>query len=152
MKPCNLKTCETCPFVKNCKNFKSPFNSTVITLNTTLDCSSMNVVYCLACNKDNCKQIYIGQTQRQLKERFGEHKTSVRTKQNNSVGQHFNGPGHSLANMNILAIEKVFSRGTAIIEKRESHWINKLEAEFKGLNRTKWNKLVSFLYSHLDMV
>ena len=42
---------------------------------------------------------------------------------------------HSVANMNILALEKVFNPGTKIIEKRESHWINKLEAEYLGLNR-----------------
>ena len=91
----------------------------------------------LQCTQENCKQIYVGQTQRQLKERFEEHKTSVRKKSNNAVGDHFNGPGHTLANMNILAIEKVFTPGQAIIEKRESMWISKLEAEFRGLNRQK---------------
>ena len=137
MKPCNEKLCETCPFVKQCKQFKGPFNSTIVQLNSTLCCTSTNVVYCLQCTKDNCKQIYVGQTQRQLKERFGEHKTSVRKKSNNAIGDHFNGPGHSLANMNILALEKVFTPGQAMIEKRESLWINKLEAEFRGLNRQK---------------
>ena len=79
----------------------------------------------------------MGHTQRQLKERFSDHKTSVRTHSKNAVGAHFNGPGHSLANMNILAIEKVFTPGLAVIEKRESYYINLLEAEFKGMNRKK---------------
>ena len=82
-----------------------------------------------------CSKIYVGQTQRQLGERFSEHKTSVRTKANNVVGQHFCGPGHSLENMHIMAIEKVFTRGTKFIEKRESLWIEKLAAELKGLNK-----------------
>ena len=69
MKPCNEKLCETCPFVKECKQFKGPFNSTMVQLNSTLCCTSTNVVYCLQCTKDNCKQIYVGQTERQLKER-----------------------------------------------------------------------------------
>ena len=93
MKPCNGKNCETCPFVKNCKQFKGPFNDTVVQINSTLNCTSTNVVYCLQCSKENCKQIYIGETQRELKQRFAEHKTSVRIFSKNAVGEHFNGPG-----------------------------------------------------------
>jgi hypothetical protein len=44
------------------------------------------------------------------------------------LGQHFNGPGHSLENLKITATEKVFKRGTATILKRESLWINLFEA------------------------
>ena len=137
MKACNLKRCETCPFVKSGKNFKSPFNSTLVQLNSSLSCASSNVVYCLLCSKENCQQIYIGQTKRQLKERFGEHKTSVRNNSRCTVGEHFNGPGHSLHDMKILALVKVFTPGQRILEKRESFWINKLEAEYSGLNRKK---------------
>ena len=60
------------------------------------------------------------------------------------MGEHFNGPGHSLADMKILALEKVFTPGKQIIEKRESFYINKLEAEFKGLNKKKLLKLFIF--------
>ena len=72
-----------------------------------------------------------------VRDRQTEHKTSVRTYSKNAVGEHFNGPGHSLADMNILAIEKVFTPGHRNVEKRESLWINKLEAHFQGLNRKK---------------
>ena len=113
----------------------TPFNQTKFKINSALDCTSKNAVYCLFCNKPGCSKIYVGQTQRELRERFSEHKTSVRTKSKKVVGQHFSGPGHTLANMEIMAIEKVFTKGTKFIEKRESMWIEKLEAEFKGLNK-----------------
>ena len=61
----------------------------------------------------------------------------MRTEKKNAIGEHFNGPGHTMANMNILAVEKVYNRGKTIIEKRESYYINKLAAEYKGLNRRK---------------
>ena len=51
------------------------------------------------------------------------------------VGQHFNEPGHSIFNMKVAALEKVFDRGKPIIEQRESIWIEILEAEFKVLNQ-----------------
>ena len=135
MKKCNKNGCLTCPYVKKVKEFKNPFNNTSFQINSALDCTSQNVVYCILCNKPGCLKIYVGQTQRHLSERFGEHKTSIRNKANNVVGQHFCGPGHSLENANIIAIEKVFTKGTKFIEKRESLWIEKLEAEFKGLNK-----------------
>ena len=95
------------------------------------------MVYGLFCDKENCRQLYIGKTERKLKEWLSEHKTSVRNNQKNVVGEHFNGPGHSLENLKITAIEKVFKRGTETILKRESLWINLFEAEFKGLNSKK---------------
>ena len=131
IKACNAKQCQTCPYVKTGKNFKSLFNSTVMQLNSALSCASTNVVYCLLCLKENCQQIYIGQTKRQVKERFGEHKTSVRSNSKCAVAEHFD--GHLLHDMQILALEKVFTPG--ILEKRESLYINMLEAEYSGLNR-----------------
>ena len=50
---------------------------TFVQLSSTLSCAITNIVYSLLCSKENCQQIYIGQTKRQLKECFGEHKTSV---------------------------------------------------------------------------
>ena len=81
--------------------------------------------------------IYIGCTSRTLQERFSEHKSSVRTFKNNTIGEHFNGPGHSVANLTICAFEKVLSVSQEILEKRESFYINKLESEHKGLNKKK---------------
>ena len=72
-----------------------------------------------------------------MKERLYEHKNSVRNKAKNVVGVHFNGPGHSLENLKITAIEKVFDRSQEIILKRESLLINTFEAEYQGLNARK---------------
>ena len=137
MKPCNENKCETCPFVVHTRKFRGPFNQVEVQINGPVNRITSNVVYCLQCNKTNCRQIYIGHTQRPLKERFGEHKTSVRNNSKNAIGDHFNGPGHSIFDMKILALEKVYKPGLSIIEKRESLWINRFEAEFRGLNRKK---------------
>ena len=135
MTACNKPLCETCPYIQKLHKFKGPFSKNEVTLNAPMNCLSTNVIYCINCKK--CQQIYIGQTSRQLKDRFSEHKTSVRTSQKNAIGDHFNGPGHSLSHMTIFAIEKVFNHGQQILEKRESLIIRNLEAEFKGLNRKK---------------
>ena len=51
------------------------------------------------------------------------------------VGHYFNEPGHSIYNMVVAAVEQVFYQGRKIIEKRESMWIENLEAEYRGLNK-----------------
>ena len=42
------------------------------------NCQTQNLVYGIFCNKENCKQIYIGKTERKLKERLSEHVISVK--------------------------------------------------------------------------
>ena len=137
MKPCNKPSCETCPYVQKCSDFKGPFNDSKVKLNSPMDCNTKNVVYCIQCRK--CDQIYIGQTSRSIKDRFSEHKTSVRTNQKNSIGDHFNGPGHNLGCMKIFGLEKIWQPSQQNLEKRESMWISKFQAEHRGLNRRKWN-------------
>ena len=62
------------------------------------------MVYGIFCDKENCKQLYIGKTERKLKERLAEHKFSVRNNANNVIGVHFKGPGHSVENLKQTAI------------------------------------------------
>ena len=86
-----------------------------------------------------------------MKERLFEHKNSVKNEAKNVVGVHFNGPGHSLENLKITAIENVFNRNKEIILKRESFFINTFEAEYKGLNARK-RKLVSFRFRNSNLL
>ena len=111
MKRCNQPRCEACPYILEGKEVSSPFCATSVRINSALDCNSKNLVYGLFCDKDNCNQIYIGKTERKLKERLSEHKSSVRKKEKNVVGVHFNGPGHSVDNLKITGIEKILNRG-----------------------------------------
>ena len=60
-------------------------------------------------------------------------------------------PGHSLADMNILAIEKVFTPGKKIIEKRESLWIQ-AGSTLSRLKQKKVKFWVSFLFLHPNIV
>ncbi|CAH3127779.1 unnamed protein product, partial [Porites lobata] len=63
-----------------------------------LSCKSKNLIYLIQCNK--CKCQYIGETKRQLNERFGEHHRSMLNLQQLSdptpVSLRFNQAGHSI--------------------------------------------------------
>ena len=84
MTACNKPLCETCPYVQKVQKFKGPFSKNEVILNAPMNCLSKNVIYCINCKK--CQQIYIGQTSRQLKDRFSEHKTSVRNSKKKRLG------------------------------------------------------------------
>ena len=105
-----------------------------------LTCQSSNVVYIITCTK--CNLQYVGETDRTLKERFSEHKGYVRTKKvSQTTGAHFNLPGHSIDDMRIMAIEKIFdrgphNRGPQYRKEMEKENIANFNTYHRGLNKT----------------
>ena len=87
----------------------------------------------MTCQK--CKQQYIGQTSRRLKDRVQEHVRSIRRNEN-SVGQHFNGPGHALKDLEVSVLEKVIPRTRSLLETREDLWIKTFRCVIpNGMNK-----------------
>ena len=77
----------------------------------------------------------VGDT-RPCRQRCTEHRGAVRNHFDTGVGEHFNLPGHELANFNFLPFEKVRSRDPFVIEARESFWIEKYAVLGEGgMNR-----------------
>ena len=132
MKKCN--NCSVCPYIKEGKVVKATFSNYKIEVNSSVDCSTRNVVYLLGCSK--CPMQYIGETERMLKDRFSEHKGYVNTKnQSKTTGMHFNQKGHSVNNMEITIIEKVYNQDPLLRQQREKMFIQKFNTKYKGLNK-----------------
>ena len=74
---------------------------------------------------------------RTLSAHFGEHLGSVRNMTNNETGTHFNLPGHSIRDMEVKVLEKVFTQNRVTRETRKSLWIREFESEIKGINKKK---------------
>ena len=71
-----------------------------------------------------------------LKERFSEHKTYVNTNnQSKATRIHFNLKGHSISDMEITIIEKVFNKDPRFRKQREKLFIQKFNTKYRGLNR-----------------
>ena len=64
MKKCNHPRCDSCPFILQVKDVKSPFGATSVKINAAVDCNSQNLVYGICCDKERCKLLYIGKTER----------------------------------------------------------------------------------------
>ena len=132
MSKCNEQNCTACPFIIEGKEIK--INGIQWKIKRRLNCRSYNVIYAIICQKDNCKHAYIGETKQMLKSRLAQHRGYV---QNNTeaTGQHFNLPGHSLADLRVIIIEQVKKSDTQYRKEREEYHIRRFNTLHKGINR-----------------
>ena len=97
-----------------------------------------NVIYLVQCNR--CNLQYIGETKRQLKDRFNEYrravdKTSIKSKPT-TVSEHFlSHSNHSYTDMQLIPLQKIQSSRDSVLKARKSHLIDKaMTLEPHGLN------------------
>ena len=132
MKKCG-QNCTVCPYIKECKSVK--INGIEWKINRTLNCKSFNVVYAIICTTGNCKKTYIGETKRLLRIRLDNHRGYVNNFIHNATGSHFNHAGHSLANVQIVALEQIKKNYDAHRKERDEYFILKFNTAHKGINR-----------------
>ena len=129
------RECATCPWVKEGRTAIATNSKFKKEITSHLTCKSRNVIYLIECSK--CNQQYIGETDRTLHERFSEHKSYVNSKKlNQATGSQFNLPGHSVSDMNIMAIQKIHQRGTPYRKEYEKEEIANFNSYHKGINRS----------------
>ena len=110
MRKCGTN-CTACPYIREGKRIK--INGQEWKINGDLHCKSFNVIYAVVCKKENCREVYIGETKRFLKFRLDNHRGYIVNKHlTEATGEHFNLPGHSLADISVTAIEKVKQNNT----------------------------------------
>ena len=104
-------------------------------INRTLNCKSFNVVYAIICTKENCKKTYIGETKRFLRNRLDDHRGYVNNFVHNVTGTHFTQQGHSLANVQIVALEQIKKNFDQYRKGEVEYFIRKFNTVMNGLNR-----------------
>ena len=132
MKKCG-KPCPACPFIKEGKSVK--YKKSNWEIYGKVNCETKNVIYLIECNKTSCRMRYIGETERQLRERFNDHKKYIKSIiPTQSTGEHFNSSGHSLHNITITIVEKVKHQDKDYRLEREKFYIKKFDTYNNGLN------------------
>ena len=80
--------------------------------------------------------VYIGETERDLSERFSEHRGYVKQKVlSQPTGLHFNMPGHALSDMKVTVVEKVKKIDKNYRIERERYFIRYFNTFYDGMNR-----------------
>ena len=135
---CNHPRCLTCPFLQEGQT-KYTFSATKEErrINDNLNCKSKNLIYFIECKK--CTKQYIGETKRQLHERFGEHRRSIQNHHQlikpTPVSTHLNQPGHSIDHLLLTPLELIHNTRDSVRKAREAHLINKaMTLEPLGIN------------------
>ena len=137
------RLCRLCILFKPTRTHSCRRTGKVWRINHHIDCQTKNVVYKLTCKKCPLWGPYIGKTKRAFCERVQEHRGYISqwaTTKNpkirkHPIGIHFNGPGHSVADLLPIAIEKVFPEDKPnTLTNRESYWINMYDSASFGAN------------------
>jgi hypothetical protein len=128
------KSCSACPYIKEGRNIK--YGKQTWKINKKLSCNNYNIIYLVECNKDTCKQRYIGESKRPLRNRLAEHRGYIVNRHiDKATGAHFTSPGHSVSNLTITILEQVKYNNELYRKERERYFINKLNTYHGGLNR-----------------
>ena len=79
---------------------------------------------------------YIGLSKRRFSKQFSENRDYPKAgKIDEPSGQHFSLPGHTVSNLQGLAIEHVKNKDPFVLKAREAFLIQKFDSYRKGLNK-----------------
>ena len=135
------KQCKVCPYtMERTKTVTGTASGYVHQISEAVTCETTNCIYYWKCTKPNCQDYpsceYIGMTTRQFKDRLAEHrdypKRNVTTEPS---GFHFTQPGHTVAHLRGLVLEKVRSPDPFVLKAREHLLIQKFDTYRNGLNQ-----------------
>ena len=100
--PCGHSRCRTRNYISNETTLHGPKCS--IKIKESFTCDSSGLVYCISCRR--CHAIYIGETGRTLRERFGEHLRSItKCVPGFPVAEHSNSHGHCLDDAQVRGVK-----------------------------------------------
>ena len=148
---CELKyACLTCKASKTCHNFQSTTTENIYPVQGRISCKTENVIYLITCNI--CQDQYIGQTKRELRKRFYEHRRAlINFDQSYAFTKHFleEHPNTRIdpekVPITVIGIENIedqksHEKNLAKRLEREQYWIDTLVTfRPRGLNNDKWN-------------
>ena len=123
MTPCDSNACLTCKSFITCRILKTQTYG-------HLTCGSSNVVYAIHCIR--CGLMYVGETGRNLQSRINGHRAGIIKDSQSLLYEHSRLPGHSVADMKIQTIEKIYQSSENPVNTRlhwrlrELHWIKEL--------------------------
>ena len=130
--PCDSNACLTCHSFISDQSFKSNLTGRIYESQTykQLTCGSSNVVYATHCIR--CGLMYVGETGRSLQSTINGHRAGISKDGQSLLYEHFRLPGHSIADIKVQILEKVYHSSENPVNIRlhrrirELHWIKKL--------------------------
>ena len=104
--PCG-KPCKTCPMITPSRTITSKYNKTYKIMKH-LDCQTSYTVYVITCRK--CGLQYTGETTQTTNNRIRNHISTINTKKDTPVAEHFNGRGHTINDVTVTIVDQEFRK------------------------------------------
>ena len=106
--PCDSNACLTCNSFISDQSFKSNLTGRIYKTQNyeQLTCGSSNVVYAIHCIQ--CGLMYVSKTGRSLQSRLNGHRAGIIKDGQSLLYKHFRLPGHSVADMKVQILEKIY--------------------------------------------
>ena len=103
--------------------FTSHKTGQVLKMKFAAFCRSSNIVYLITCRR--CGQQYVGETGQPLHCRINSHRFDIRQRrtEESPVAEHFNGTGHTLADLTVVVIDQLYSHNACLRKIPVSRWI-----------------------------
>ena len=133
-------TCRYCPKLNTDGRILCSASGRTYMARFNVCCSSSNLIYCITCKR--CGFQYVGQTKRELKERFSEHFLKItKNDPESEIARHFNSQHHmGLDDIVIHIIDFVYAsphtpKAKYLRDLLEFNWIQRLHTNAPmGLN------------------
>ena len=135
------KPCKICPYtMENTNTVTGTASGYKHQIKEAVSCDTSNCIYYWKCVKPNCQDYpnceYIGMTTRNFKDRLAEHRDyPKRDIYTEPSGRHFTQPGHDVAQLKGLVLEKVRNQDPYILKSREHLLIKNFDSFRNGLNQ-----------------
>ena len=105
--PCRRPRCNTCKHTVNDGSVTGS-SGRRYNIRKAFTCTSTHVIYAIGC-KRHPGILYVGETERQLADRFREHRREIVIRElTKPVPQHFCAPGHNVSDATITALVQVY--------------------------------------------
>lgn len=115
--------CDTCAKLLR-RSVADTDNQTTYETATNFNCKSQNVIYGIVCSKCD-STVYVGETERELRERISEHIRDITRKADKPIMRHFDG-SHLPDNARFTVLERLYGASRVERQIREAVWIKKL--------------------------
>lgn len=134
---CKKKNCKTCP--QMLKEEKFVVNGTTVKLPQNVDCKSKNVIYAHQCTACDNRNVYVGQTRQEFRERNNNHRAKFNTLnyEDSALASH-SFYEHGL-NVKMKSFKCAILKQTSVsnLDRCEFKYIENLKTLTLGLNRCK---------------
>lgn len=132
-KQCKKPKCKLCKDIQTTTTFSSHVTGKSYEIRQSVDCTSTNVIYLIDC--DVCGIQYVGETMNDARERFRNHRSTIKHHKKHPdkpVASHF---GHHKNGLKVTIIECLGNQSKFRRLYREKFWIETLQThQPSGLN------------------